>query len=182
MPCRPGPSRPMTARPSLDQLYDRMSSRLGALAVVRASPVDSHIPERAVRLVPIAGAAERPPISRPVAAPRPLRLLPVPEPVAVRCRSARWAARPMVWRRVSYRFVRASGPERIAVGMVARVPVSAGWLADPAGDRAALSRRRARRATITLPRMMAAAASGCSGRGCSAPPKRRAGSCMGSFA
>jgi protein ImuB len=68
----------------LDQLNDRMSSRLGSLAVLRTQLVASHIPERAARLVPAlvanndpAGAGTRPALVRP------LRLLPVPEPVAI---------------------------------------------------------------------------------------------------
>src|SRR5690606_25685582 len=37
----------------LDRLYDRMTSRLGPLSVVRSKLVNTHIPERAVRLEPV---------------------------------------------------------------------------------------------------------------------------------
>lgn len=100
---------------SLDQLYDRMTSRLGPLAVVRSNLVNTHIPERAVRLEPvIAPAPEKPALLPPVAAPRPLRLLPQPEPITVSLAEVPDGPPPnMVWRRVIYRFVKSSGPERI---------------------------------------------------------------------
>jgi protein ImuB len=99
----------------LDRLYDRMASRLGPLAVVRSKFVNSHIPEQAVKLEP---AVARTP-DDPAAAPdprlrRPLRLLPTPEPITVTLAEVPDGPPPgMVWRRVKYRFVKASGPERI---------------------------------------------------------------------
>jgi len=102
---------------SLDRLYDRMTSRLGPLAVVRSKPVNSHIPERAVKLEPmVARTPDDPQALLPLAAPRPLKLLPQPEPISVSLAEVPDGPPPnMVWRRVTYRFVRASGPERIAV-------------------------------------------------------------------
>ena len=100
---------------TLDTLYDLMSSRLGAPAVVRSQPVNSHVPELAVRLEPAVAPspppAEAPP---PVLRPRPLRLLPQPEPITVIAEVPDAPPSRMIWRRISYRFVRASGPERIA--------------------------------------------------------------------
>ena len=100
---------------SLDTLYDLMSSRLGALAVVRSQPVNSYIPELAVRLEPAIAPApppdEEPPL---VTRSRPLRLLPQPEPVTVIAEVPDAPPSRMIWRRVSYRFVKASGPERLA--------------------------------------------------------------------
>ena len=98
----------------LDKLFDRMTSRLGPLAVVRSKPVNTHIPERAVKLEP----AVAPTPDDPAAAPdpdivRPLRLLPNPEPIAVVAEVPDGPPASMVWRRVRYRFVKASGPERI---------------------------------------------------------------------
>jgi protein ImuB len=114
----------------LDRLYDRMASRLGPLAVVRSKFVNSHIPEQAVRLEP---AVARTP-DDPAAAPdpslkRPLRLLPNPEPIAVTLAEVPDGPPPsMVWRRVKYRFVKTSGPERIG----------AEWWQSPRGLSAAI--------------------------------------------
>jgi protein ImuB len=99
----------------LDRLYDRMASRLGPLAVVRSKFVNSHIPEQAIKLEP---AVARTPDDL-AAAPdptlkRPLRLLPSPEPITVTLAEVPDGPPPsMVWRRVKYRFVKTSGPERI---------------------------------------------------------------------
>jgi len=100
---------------TLDHLYDRMASRLGALAVVQSYPVNTHVPERAVKLVPVLAAAAEPEVVAPlVRAPRPLRLLPQPEPINVIAEVPDAPPASMVWRRVTYRFMKASGPERIA--------------------------------------------------------------------
>ena len=99
----------------LDRLFDRMASRLGPLAVVRSKFVNSHIPEQAIKLEPV--VARTP--DDPEAAPdptlrRPLRLLPTPEPITVTLAEVPDGPPPsMVWRRVKYRFVKTSGPERI---------------------------------------------------------------------
>jgi protein ImuB len=97
----------------LTRLYDRMTSRLGPLAVVLSKPIDTHFPERAVRLEPVVartpddpGALLEPPV-------RPLRLLPTPEPVEVIAEVPHGPPLRMVWRRLSYRVLKASGPERI---------------------------------------------------------------------
>ena len=99
---------------SVLELYDRMTSRLGPLGVVRHNFVDTHIPERAVKLEPAVAATalqEHPPIR----APRPLRLLPQPELITVAFAQIPDGPPPsMVWRRVLYRFVHSSGPERIS--------------------------------------------------------------------
>jgi protein ImuB len=100
---------------TLEHLYDRMASRLGPLAVVQSRPVNTHIPERAVKLVPALAAAAEPSVAvPPVSAPRPLRLLPEPEPISVIAEVPDAPPASMVWRRVTYRFVKASGPERIS--------------------------------------------------------------------
>lgn len=98
----------------LDRLYDRMTSRLGPLAVVRQKFVDTHIPERAVRLEPLVARTPDDPAAAPDAAlARPLRLLPRPESITVMAEVPDGPPVRMVWRRLSYRFARASGPERI---------------------------------------------------------------------
>lgn len=98
----------------LTRLYDRISSRLGALAVVRSKPVDTHIPERAIILEPVIAPTEDAPGAWPTPVPlRPLRLLPQPEPVDVIAEVPHGPPMRMVWRRLSYRVARAAGPERI---------------------------------------------------------------------
>ncbi len=99
---------------SLDRLYDLMSSRLGPLAVVRSKPVNSYVPERAMTLEPVvASTPDDPQALIPLTAPRPIKLLPRPEPITVLAEVPDAPPASMIWRRVSYRFVKASGPERI---------------------------------------------------------------------
>ena len=98
----------------LERLYDRMTSRLGPLAVVRSRPVNTHIPERAIKLEPVVAASpERAPDPPSVEAARPLRLLPAPEPIGVVAEVPDGPPAVMTWRRVRYRFAKVSGPERI---------------------------------------------------------------------
>ncbi|HTM77674.1 MAG TPA: DNA polymerase Y family protein [Devosia sp.] len=98
----------------LGHLYDRMSSRLGALAVVRSKFVNTHSPERAVKLEPVIARTPDDPLALPDPdRTRPLRLLPVPEPITVFAQVPDGPPNSMVWRRVSYKFVKASGPERL---------------------------------------------------------------------
>lgn len=97
----------------LARLYDRMTSRLGPLAVVRSKPVDTHIPERAVVLEPVIARTPDDPDAYGDLPLRPLRLLPTPEPVEVIAEVPHGPPLRMVWRRLSYRVLKASGPERI---------------------------------------------------------------------
>jgi signal transduction histidine kinase len=101
---------------TLDYLYDRVASRLGPLAVLRTRLVNTHIPEQAVKLEPvIARTGDDPVALTPVVASRPLRLLPQPELVSVALAEVPDGPPPnMIWRRVSYLFVKSSGPERIS--------------------------------------------------------------------
>jgi protein ImuB len=98
----------------LNRLYDRMASRLGPLSVLRSKYVNTHIPERAVRLEPV--VAQTPDVPEAVPAEgllRPIRLLPAPEPIEVIAEVPHGPPMRMVWRRISYRVLKASGPERI---------------------------------------------------------------------
>lgn len=98
----------------LDQLNDRMSSRLGPQAVLRTELVASHIPERAARLVPALVARNGEPVAGQKPSPvRPLRLLPMPETVAINAEVPDGLPASMIWRRQSYRLVKGSGPERL---------------------------------------------------------------------
>lgn len=100
----------------LDQLYDRITSRLGPHTLVRSKAINSHMPERAVVLEPvIARTPDDPAAAFDPEKPRPLRLLPQPEQISVVAEVPDAPPARMEWRRVSYRFVKASGPERIGV-------------------------------------------------------------------
>jgi protein ImuB len=97
-------------RRELAQLTDKLANRLGHGNVYRMAPVESDIPERAMRRV--SGAAE---VAGdwPKEAERPLSLLTPPEPVDV---TAMLPDHPPVmfqWRGKLHRVKRADGPERI---------------------------------------------------------------------
>lgn len=95
----------------IDRLNDRLSSRLGPLAVLRTQMVASRLPERAARLVPAQSGA-----MDPIAVPalqRPIRLLPMPEAVAIMAEVPHGLPASMVWRGETYRLVRGQGPERL---------------------------------------------------------------------
>lgn len=96
----------------LDQLHDRMSSRLGPMAVLRTQFQASHIPERAARLVPAIAHGKSETDPRPDIV-RPLRLLPAPEAILINAEVPDGLPASMIWRRVSYKLIKASGPERL---------------------------------------------------------------------
>lgn len=104
----------------LDKLCDRLASKLGPETMLRSRSVNSHIPERAVVLEPVTtrtiihvtDAKEAAPDPE---LPRPIRLLPSPEEINVVAEVPDGPPMRMQWRRVAYRFVKASGPERIGV-------------------------------------------------------------------
>lgn len=93
-------------------LIDRLQQRLGDAAMVRLSPVESHWPERAVTVVPALAPPSRAVWETP--SPRPIRLLPAPEPVEVTVVAPDGPPVAFRWRGVHRRVVRAEGPERIA--------------------------------------------------------------------
>ena len=103
----------------LSLFADRVRARLGEAALARVATVESHVPERAMRLLPYAEAevVSSPAVAgpfRPEAA-RPIRLLARPEPVHVAAVEVpEGPPRHFLWRRASHRVVRAEGPERIA--------------------------------------------------------------------
>jgi len=97
---------------ALAKLVDRLENRLGAGAVMRLRPRDSHIPERAVERVPAFAAGEG---GTPwdTLRMRPLRLLARPEPIEA---VAPIPDDPPVlfrWRRMVHRIRASDGPERI---------------------------------------------------------------------
>ncbi len=98
----------------LDRLYDRMSNRLGPAALMRSKFVNTHIPERAVKLEPVIARTPDDPLAMPDRdLVRPLRLLPTPEPIEVLAEVPHGPPMRMVWRRISYRVMRSSLAEPI---------------------------------------------------------------------
>lgn len=102
---------------ALDDLVDRLTARLGPEAVIHVRPTESHLPERASRLVPAARRdtqsgvawpdrdADSPPL-------RPLRLFDPPQPVEAVALAPDSPPARFRWRRAEHRVVRAEGPER----------------------------------------------------------------------
>ncbi|MEQ8344057.1 MAG: DNA polymerase Y family protein [Sneathiellaceae bacterium] len=118
-PAGPGPAAPGRAGGSgfdegLAPLLDRLAVRLGAARVQRLQAVDAHLPEQAERRRPaFQAAAAASPV--PALPPRPVSLLPQPEPIEIEGDAL--PGRPpsgFRWRRVAHRVVAAEGPERIA--------------------------------------------------------------------
>jgi protein ImuB len=96
---------------ALGLLLDRLAARLGPGRVVRPEPVQSHVPERAQRLVP---ASRAPGAGDWLAAqPRPLRLLPRPEPVRALAMVPDSPPVRLDWRGEGLRIAQGRGPERI---------------------------------------------------------------------
>ncbi|RWE30470.1 DUF6504 family protein, partial [Mesorhizobium sp.] len=112
---------------------DRIRARLGEAAVLKPVVVESHLPERAVAMVPFAAAPQKrmPPKQSGRSAPpmriyppeRPVRLFRSPEPIEVPATEIPEGP-PMNfrWRRALYRVARAEGPERIAAEWWRRLP------------------------------------------------------------
>jgi protein ImuB len=100
-------------------LVDRLQQRLGSGAVYQLQPVESHIPERAERAVPIPfGKAKAQVLTQDAAdnvpsAPRPLLLLPRPEAAEVTALLPDGPPRRFRWRGVLHQVAAAEGPERI---------------------------------------------------------------------
>ncbi len=100
--------RDRAAPERLDSLITRIGTRIGLENILRFQPVDSHLPERGFRLVPV---TEAPPCGGwPAGRPRPLSLFP-PEPVLGQGPVPPGRFR---WRRMWLTTGRISGPERIA--------------------------------------------------------------------
>lgn len=98
----------------ISALIDRLSLRLGADAVCRLAPVDTHVPEAAQRLLP---AREAPPQAwdlAPAALPRPLLLFDPPQPVAVIASVPDGPPLRFRWQGQLHEVRLAEGPERIA--------------------------------------------------------------------
>lgn len=97
----------------LDALVDRLRNHLSPREAVNLIPVDSHVPERALAILP----AERPgssSVAWPSRGERPVSLLLAPERVEAPAGEPAEAPCWFIWRRVVRTIVEAEGPERIA--------------------------------------------------------------------
>lgn len=93
---------------------DRVRARLGDQAVLKPAAVESHVPERAVALVPFAETGQLPaPATLFAGMERPLRLFRQPEPVEVTAEIPEGPPASFRWRRMRHRVDAAEGPERI---------------------------------------------------------------------
>lgn len=98
----------------LARLYDRISNRLGPEALTRSKLINTHIPEQAVKLEPVVARTPDDPLAMPDKdLVRPLRMLPAPESIEVLAEVPHGPPMRMVWRRISYRVLKATGPDRI---------------------------------------------------------------------
>lgn len=99
-------------------LLDRLGARLGPDRFCRIVPQGSHIPERAMRLIPVrekttaTTAWDKPTREEPPL--RPLTLFDPPEQVEVMAEVPDGPPRQFRWRGKAYRIARQEGPERIA--------------------------------------------------------------------
>lgn len=95
----------------LARLVDRLSARLGSHNISCALPLASHMPERTEEW---RNALERTPQVAHLRPERPLRLFDPPEEVRVLYAVPEGPPAQFVWRRITHRVTRFSGPERIA--------------------------------------------------------------------
>jgi protein ImuB len=95
----------------VSQLVDTLALRLGPENVFRLAPVESNLPERAVRRIPALGPTKG--LDWPKHLPRPARLFPRPEKVEAVAELPDHPPRLFVWRNIRYRVAKADGPERI---------------------------------------------------------------------
>ena len=95
---------------------DRLRARLGATAVMQPVLRQSHVPERAVTMLPFFPREDLVKAGGTGAggAARPLLLFSRPEPVEVTAEVPEGAPHQFRWRRALYRVTRSEGPERIA--------------------------------------------------------------------
>jgi protein ImuB len=109
----PALDRGKAAQEKVAQFLDRVTARLGEKAVRRVSFSESYWPERASTNVP-AASSEADAAPKAPALPRPLLLLPRPEPIDTIALVPDYPPRKFTWRRCHHIVTRAEGPERIS--------------------------------------------------------------------
>jgi protein ImuB len=95
----------------VSQLVDTLGVRLGESNVFRLAPVESALPERAVRRVPALHPTEG--LAWPPHLPRPARLFLQPEKIEAVAALPDHPPRLFIWRNARHRVAKADGPERI---------------------------------------------------------------------
>lgn len=98
-------------------LVDRLGARFGAESVLHFAPADTHIPERAARVVPASARAGNAvwPETEPGEPPaRPLHLFDPPQAIEAMAGVPDGPPLRFRWRRMLHEVARAEGPERIA--------------------------------------------------------------------
>ena len=106
---------PHDAADGMATLVERLGNRFGFEKIRRATPLDSHLPDRAWRGLAAAGPAPAGSGQNwPRTPPRPTRLFPVPEPVEAEPEAADGPPASFRWRGRQHRVAGAEGPERIA--------------------------------------------------------------------
>ncbi len=99
----------------LAELVDRLAARLGHGRLLRLARADSHVPERASHLAPLASTAlpwPSPALGEPPR--RPIRLFDPPQPIEVLAEVPDGPPRRFRWRGQHHDVAAAEGPERIA--------------------------------------------------------------------
>jgi protein ImuB len=109
-------------------LADRLANRLGVSNVVRLAPFDSHVPERAMRRVPIFEPVRTG--AWPELGKRPIRLLAPPDPIEAMAPVPDDPPVLFRWRRLVHRVRHAEGPERVAAEWWRTPDASGGGMRD----------------------------------------------------
>lgn len=97
--------------PDISSLLDILSNRIGADRIYRMMPVQSDVPERSARRVPALMPDDG--NGWPPHWPRPVRLLPKPEPITTLAQLPDYPPRAFTWRGIRHLVTAADGPERI---------------------------------------------------------------------
>ena len=95
----------------LSALIDTLANRIGEQNIYRFAPVESDVPERSVRRIPPLSPSTNE--TWPATLPRPVRLLPNPEPIETLAALPDHPPVAFTWKGLRRRIKRADGPERI---------------------------------------------------------------------
>jgi protein ImuB len=103
--------RTETSTGDLASLVDALANRLGPQKIFRLTPVESDVPERATKRIPLLSRPRN--CTWPEHLPRPPRLFTPPQNITVITLLPAHAPKQFTWRRRPYRVQHADGPERI---------------------------------------------------------------------